>query len=132
MCIRGKVSEVLSLFKNLFPVNIDFVNLQDYFGLNNPEIRKPLSEKNGFQDLDMGIICFKWFSVQSPAQNTWITLLKSDFIRFWMFFLAFSILLTFDKSVLGQVFHTVQCYEVFLARKPYFFRLDYLLKSHPP
>lgn len=53
LCIRGRASDVFSTFKGLFPVNnIDFANLQDFFGLNNPEIKRLLVELSGFRNLD--------------------------------------------------------------------------------
>lgn len=52
--IRGKASEVFSVFKSLFPTNIDFASLQDFFGLNNPDVRRLLSEMEGFNDLGIG------------------------------------------------------------------------------
>lgn len=59
LCIRGKVNEVFNAFKTLFPVNIDFATVQEFFGLNNSEVRRHLSEQEGFQILDMGCKGFR-------------------------------------------------------------------------
>lgn len=57
LCIRGKASEVFSKFRSLFSVSFDFSNLQDFFGLSNAEVRRFISEQDGFQDLDIGGKC---------------------------------------------------------------------------